>query len=339
MVGDVDAEAMLTGVTASHELASLGLLTGLNRLARGEITRDEFARRYGHRGPHEFELSIPRPGEDPGWIDAQLAGLRDLRTDTDALLARQEKAREQAWARFAARYPGKTVPDARAGAALGRRRAGPGDRAVGEHPGVLGAACVRRQGRGADRHRRRRLLPPPRRAPGSAARRQGGVGRGAGPAGDLRAVRGAAAVSGADRRPLRPGALGRGPGQAVRPLRRPRRDGPGERHSGGLPRRTRRRGGRRTGDPGPRAGRPAPAGRHPRDDGDERGLDPDVPARRRGGDGHGRAAVARLDRGPRAGHSGRGRHGQRDDAAARRRPRPGGRRAGHGRGAHLTPPG
>ena len=93
MVGDVDAEAMLTGVTASHELASLGLLTGLTRLARGEITRDEFARRYGHRGPHEFELSIPRPGEDPGWIDAQLAGLRDLRTDATALLARQEEAR------------------------------------------------------------------------------------------------------------------------------------------------------------------------------------------------------------------------------------------------------
>jgi rifampicin phosphotransferase len=59
MVGDVDAEAMLTGVTGSHELASLGLLTGLTRLARGEITRDEFAGRYGHRGPHEFELSSP----------------------------------------------------------------------------------------------------------------------------------------------------------------------------------------------------------------------------------------------------------------------------------------
>jgi rifampicin phosphotransferase len=109
MMGDLDAEAMLTGVTASHELASLGLITGLNRLARGEITRDEFARRYGHRGPHEFELSIPRPGEDPGWIDAQLAGTRDLHTDTNALLACQAKARDDAWARFVARYPGKAA--------------------------------------------------------------------------------------------------------------------------------------------------------------------------------------------------------------------------------------
>lgn len=50
---------------------------------------------------------MPRPGEDPTWIDAQLAGLRHLRTDTAALLARQEQIRQQAWARFADRYPGK----------------------------------------------------------------------------------------------------------------------------------------------------------------------------------------------------------------------------------------
>ncbi|GAA3532539.1 hypothetical protein GCM10022419_009500 [Nonomuraea rosea] len=107
LMGVVDAESMLTGVNADGELASLGPVMGLSRLARGEITRDEFAQSYGHRGPHEFEVSIPRPGEDPAWIDAQLAGLRDMRADTEALLARQEKAREEAWGRFAQRYPGK----------------------------------------------------------------------------------------------------------------------------------------------------------------------------------------------------------------------------------------
>ncbi|MCA2221775.1 PEP/pyruvate-binding domain-containing protein [Nonomuraea aurantiaca] len=105
MMGDVDAEAMLTGANTDGELASLGPVIGLGRLARGEIDRDTFAQLYGHRGPHEFEVSIPRPGEDPAWIDAQLAGLRDVSADTDALLARQKKAREEAWARFAQRYP------------------------------------------------------------------------------------------------------------------------------------------------------------------------------------------------------------------------------------------
>jgi pyruvate,water dikinase len=107
MMGDSDAEAMLTGVNADGELASLGPVIGLTRLARGEITRDEFASTYGHRGPHEFEISIPRPGEDPDWIDAQLAGLRDLRTGTEALFVRRNMASEDAWARFAERYPGK----------------------------------------------------------------------------------------------------------------------------------------------------------------------------------------------------------------------------------------
>jgi pyruvate,water dikinase len=105
LMGSTDAEAMLTGVNADGGLASLGLLVGLTRLARGEIGRDEFAREYGHRGPHECELSAPRPGEDPGWIDAQLAGLHDLQFSTDALLARQRQARDEAWARFATRYP------------------------------------------------------------------------------------------------------------------------------------------------------------------------------------------------------------------------------------------
>ncbi|MFI9593149.1 PEP/pyruvate-binding domain-containing protein [Nonomuraea sp. NPDC052265] len=107
LMGEVDAEAMLTGVNADGELASLGPVLGLGRLARGEIDREEFALAYGHRGPHEFEVSRPRPGEDPAWIDAQLAGLRDLRAGTEALLARQEKARQEAWARFAARHPRK----------------------------------------------------------------------------------------------------------------------------------------------------------------------------------------------------------------------------------------
>jgi rifampicin phosphotransferase len=109
MIGEIDAAAMLTGANADGELASMGPLIGLTRLAHREITRDEFARAYGHRGPHEFEISIPRPGEDPDWVDAQLAGLRDLRTNTQALLTRQEQARQQAWARFAGRYPGKQV--------------------------------------------------------------------------------------------------------------------------------------------------------------------------------------------------------------------------------------
>ncbi|KPV49360.1 pyruvate phosphate dikinase, partial [Kouleothrix aurantiaca] len=108
MVGEADTNALLAGLNGSGgQLASLGPLLGLTQLERGEIDRATFARTWGHRGPYEFEVSAPRPAEDPAWIDAQLAGLREAPLDVNGLLARQQTAQTAAWARLAARYPGK----------------------------------------------------------------------------------------------------------------------------------------------------------------------------------------------------------------------------------------
>jgi phosphohistidine swiveling domain-containing protein len=110
LVGEADSALLLSGQPdTGAALASLGPVTGLARLARGEIDRDTFARQYGHRSSHEIELSIPRPSEDPGWIDDQLAALHDTAHDADALLASQEAARAAAWARLAARDPKKAA--------------------------------------------------------------------------------------------------------------------------------------------------------------------------------------------------------------------------------------
>jgi rifampicin phosphotransferase len=110
LVGEADAALLLSGQRAgSTPLASLGPAVGLARLARGEIDRDTFTREYGHRGPHEVELSIPRPAEDPAWIDGQLAALRDTAHDAEALLARQEAARAAAWERLTQRDPRKAA--------------------------------------------------------------------------------------------------------------------------------------------------------------------------------------------------------------------------------------
>jgi phosphohistidine swiveling domain-containing protein len=107
-VGEADANALATGLSAGgSNLESLGPLLGLVELERGAIDRATYARRYGHRSPHEFELSAPRPAEDPGWIDKQLAGLRSAKEGPDALLARQEAARAAAWKRLEARSPGR----------------------------------------------------------------------------------------------------------------------------------------------------------------------------------------------------------------------------------------
>lgn len=105
LVGEEDADLMATGVGQEGQLASMGPLLGLERLARGEIDRDTYTRTYGHRGPHEFEVSVPRPAEDPDWLDRQLAALGAVEENADVRLGRQNEARAAAWERFGARHP------------------------------------------------------------------------------------------------------------------------------------------------------------------------------------------------------------------------------------------
>ncbi|TQM15276.1 PEP-utilizing enzyme [Pseudonocardia kunmingensis] len=107
LVGAADAEAL---TSAGEHLASMGPLIGLARLERGEIDRDTYVREHGHRGPHEFELSVPRPAED---LDRHLAQLRGG-PDPRPLLARREAAREEAWQRLVRNRP-RRVEGARRG--------------------------------------------------------------------------------------------------------------------------------------------------------------------------------------------------------------------------------
>jgi rifampicin phosphotransferase len=106
LVGDAAANALTAGLGAqAGQLASLGLLDGLEQLAASKIDRDTFNRRYGHRGPHEFEISTPRPGEDPHWIDEQLAARAASTTSYRDLLRAQEQRRNEAWAKLEQRHP------------------------------------------------------------------------------------------------------------------------------------------------------------------------------------------------------------------------------------------
>jgi phosphohistidine swiveling domain-containing protein len=120
LVGDGAANALTAGLGAqSGELASLGLLDGLDELERGAIDRDTFNRRHGHRGPHEFEISRPRPGEDPGWLDRQLAARGAVSAYRDRLRV-QEDARDAAWQELRAGHPWRARVLGRALATWGR---------------------------------------------------------------------------------------------------------------------------------------------------------------------------------------------------------------------------
>ncbi|MBN2472948.1 MAG: hypothetical protein JXN59_19655, partial [Anaerolineae bacterium] len=88
-------------------LASMGPVVGIARVVQGKMSQAEYLRKYGHRGPHEAEISMPRPAEDPEWFARQLAEHEQNPVNVDALLAGRRDEFEAAWKRLKARYPKK----------------------------------------------------------------------------------------------------------------------------------------------------------------------------------------------------------------------------------------
>ena len=106
LVGAADADALLSNVSGDDEmLASLGPVVGLARVARGEMSRDAYLERWGHRGSLETEASVPRPAEDPDWLDRQLASFALAPVDVEARLATQRAEFEAAWQRLQRAHP------------------------------------------------------------------------------------------------------------------------------------------------------------------------------------------------------------------------------------------
>jgi pyruvate,water dikinase len=121
LVGEADANALLSNLGGQEYLASLGPVVNLARVARGELSRTEYMEQYGHRSPHEFELAHPQPMEDPTWLDRQLADFAQAPFDVEAALEKQRAGYAAAWERFCARYPRKVKKMQRELAAASQR--------------------------------------------------------------------------------------------------------------------------------------------------------------------------------------------------------------------------
>ena len=107
LVGEADANALLSNLGGQDYLASLGPLVTLARVARGELRRADYLKQYGHRSPYEFDLTRPQPVDDPAWLDRQLADFARAPFDAEAALEKQRVHYAAAWERFCARYPRK----------------------------------------------------------------------------------------------------------------------------------------------------------------------------------------------------------------------------------------
>jgi pyruvate,water dikinase len=107
-VGPDDADALISGMSSDlYVLESLGPLLGLAKVSRGEMSGQEYIERYGHRGPHELELSCSRASEEPGWLGLQLENYGKGCIDVDRLLADQRGRFNAAWEHLTQKRPGK----------------------------------------------------------------------------------------------------------------------------------------------------------------------------------------------------------------------------------------
>jgi phosphohistidine swiveling domain-containing protein len=111
LIGEEQAIALVTTINSAGELASLGPLVGLAKLRSGELSREEYLQRYSHRGPHENELSEPRPYEDPNWLDKQLAEFAKSPIDMTTLFEKRDAEFDAVLQEITRQLPTKKAQD------------------------------------------------------------------------------------------------------------------------------------------------------------------------------------------------------------------------------------
>jgi phosphohistidine swiveling domain-containing protein len=102
-----EASVLLSTLSGGRraELATMGAITDLAKVANGEMSREQYTLLYGHRHPNENELAEPRPKEDPSWLDKRLEDSRKSPANVEALMHKADTEFEAAWQEFQAGYP------------------------------------------------------------------------------------------------------------------------------------------------------------------------------------------------------------------------------------------
>lgn len=106
LLGKENAEALLSNLVGeTGELSSLGQLLGLQQLAEGEISQEDYLLLAGHRPPSENEISNPRFYEDPNWVNKNLASYQKNPLNYRQMLAAKKAHFREIWDDFEGAYP------------------------------------------------------------------------------------------------------------------------------------------------------------------------------------------------------------------------------------------
>jgi len=106
LIGKPDADTLISTMGGgSQELTTIGPVVGLSRVVRGEMSRQAYTAQYGHRHANENELSQPRPYQDPGWLDKNIAEFKKNPVDIKKLLEKRTAEFDAVWAKFTESHP------------------------------------------------------------------------------------------------------------------------------------------------------------------------------------------------------------------------------------------
>ncbi len=109
MVGPENCAILMSNLRGEQQLESLGLVRGISKVLSGEMSKEQYIEQYGHRGTHEYELSLPVDAENPDWIEKQVREYESLGIDVEKMLINQRKKFDEAFVRFIERYPNKIM--------------------------------------------------------------------------------------------------------------------------------------------------------------------------------------------------------------------------------------
>jgi pyruvate,water dikinase len=106
LIGPEETDNLLSNLVGeSGSLASMEQLLGLQKLAQGQISREDYSLIAGHRPLSENEISRARLSEDPDWIDQRLRDYAENPIDYRQLAERNKEKYHQIWGAFSDRYP------------------------------------------------------------------------------------------------------------------------------------------------------------------------------------------------------------------------------------------
>lgn len=105
-IGETRAKNLLAIQSGgASELATIRPLVDISKVANGEMSREDYAKAFGHRTANENELAEPRPREDPDWIEQLVADYQVSPIDIEKLMKKRQAEFESAWKDFERDYP------------------------------------------------------------------------------------------------------------------------------------------------------------------------------------------------------------------------------------------